>query len=261
MKPIMHINVPPQEYLEEFYNKCHDEAGRFCGDSSGSDDRFSSYSDRGRRRAADLKSGKEFKPLSKAKFNSELDDAETWPEKWISDKKGKFSVPTFRKGERGLQDPVSYDEATREHNLLEISRTRNGKKEFLSPEADHLTARMKAIGLDKVISPKELSRMVREEKPVWVDEESSNKWRFYKIPKLSDEIGVGVADDGTIGTVIPGGYKTMAIDELGTDHASKSQLGRLLMRESVTQQYPSDETVTPTVKIDPVKVGKTTFKY
>lgn len=34
-EPMMHINVPPQEYLEQFYNKCHDENGRFCEGPSG----------------------------------------------------------------------------------------------------------------------------------------------------------------------------------------------------------------------------------
>lgn len=34
-EPTMHINVPPKEYLEQFYNKCHGDDGRFCDDEGG----------------------------------------------------------------------------------------------------------------------------------------------------------------------------------------------------------------------------------
>lgn len=272
MEPIMHINVPPQEYLEEFYNKCHNPpgpgGGQFCGGNfSGSDVQWSSHSERGSARFADLSAGKTYKALPNAKLDSDLAGAEEWPEKWIDDKarkSDKFAVPTFRKGEKGLQDPVSYDEAVRAHNLAEITRTRNGKKEYLAPDTNHLTARLKVIGLDKVISPKELLRMVQKDKPVWVDEASVNNWRFYKVPKSPFEIGVALSNDGTIGTVIPGGYLAMALDYAGEqkgNRTSSSQLGRLLYRQQALRQFPSDEIATPTVPIEPIKIGNTTFRY
>ena len=36
--PVVSFNVSPRGPIEEFYNKCHDENGRFCAGPDGVDD-------------------------------------------------------------------------------------------------------------------------------------------------------------------------------------------------------------------------------
>src|SRR5688572_16086126 len=104
MQPKMTILSPG---VSEFYNKCHDENGRFWDDgSTGPDSKWASHSEAGKRRFSDLKSDKKFKPVPNAKIGDGLDDKDEWPEEWIDEnerKSGKFAVTTYRGGERKLQ--------------------------------------------------------------------------------------------------------------------------------------------------------------